>query len=200
MQPCIRQLVLAWVPAAAFCGFLSLRTPDPAQDPAASAPLAIGVVDLDRVSLASRLVADGRKERAAKFAAMQQALNQMQVEYANLAGKLEGLQEASWERRHIQIDLRARADELEAKRQLFHEQLDEEFGQLQHTVFDRIQEQIDLVARKRKLSLVLRWRELPASGKPQSIRERLQVYSLRDLLWRAPTLDITDDVILAMNR
>lgn len=200
MRLCTRQLLLAWFPAAAFCGFVSLRTPDPVQGPAAPEPLAIGVVDLDRVSLASRLVVDGRKEREAKFAAMQQALNQMQVEYANLEGKLEGLQEASWERRHIQIDLRAKADELEAKRQLFHEQLDEELGQLQHTVFDRIQEQIDLVARKRKLSLVLRWRELPEAGRAQSMRERLQVYSMRDLLWRAPTLDITDDVILAMNR
>ena len=159
--------------------------------PAAGA-LPVGVVDFAKILEAYPRAIDLRKQLDVLMEQRQAELDEFQKRISEISGLRDNFREGSneWLNKDLEVQLAVRA--IEGKRQIFQQELRSEREKFYVTMLEDMQRAVAMIAKDRKIGLVLRVHEDVLDG---SIESKARIFESRVVWFASEEIDLTPAVI-----
>ena len=163
----------------------------------------IAVVDVGKASTHTKAMRKGLEELRAMHAAYQKALEALGKQLETLDLEISLMKIASPEKVEKQIEMSALLQRREASKKLYDATLAERRTKMDATVYREIEGALAELATRNGILLVLRKRGNPTidemvkkgSTPEEATKRQLGADRLRDVLYNAPAIDLTEDLI-----
>jgi Skp family chaperone for outer membrane proteins len=163
-------------------------------------PTAVGVVDIERVSLALNELQEGqqsinelRQKRADELKALSEELESLSVE-------LQALPEADRETRGVDLSIRAQIlqADVQTKEQVYSQEISVKELQIRVSVYEKVVKAVEQVAQRDGVDLVL-FDDSALRLEARNGQELFNAIRGRKVLHAADSIDLSDSVITLMN-
>ncbi|MSR60104.1 MAG: OmpH family outer membrane protein [Planctomycetaceae bacterium] len=181
---------------AALLGYSWAQRPGLHGDDEVNAPaFPVAVIDLGKVFKGYKPFAERQAEMQREIQKAEETAKEMVAEARKLQEELKGVKPGSADHKRIADELQARSKEFESFQRGRQQQLLEGQSKLLSDTYDRIVEQVQQYAETRGIKLVVQFQAGPLDAKnPQQTVAQLS----RPIVYHN-TLDITDDILQALN-